>query len=105
MGRPDVFPTSTTVYYPEKCSNGYTLFTAPKKGVVLINMNGEIVRYWKGFGGFPAKMIPGGYVLGSLGTRDAADGYQDETDVTMLDWDGNVGARVLFHLCGVAAKG
>ena len=90
MGRPDVFPTSTTVYYPEKCSNGYTLFTAPKKGVVLINMNGEIVRHWKGFGGFPAKMIPGGYVLGSLGTRDAADGYQDETDVTMLDWDGNV---------------
>ena len=90
MGRPSVYPTGTTVYDPEKAYSGYTLFSAPNKGVVLINMNGEIVRCWKDFAGFPTKMIPGGYVFGSLETRAAQDAYQDQADVTMLDWDGNV---------------
>jgi hypothetical protein len=25
-------------------------------------------------------------------------------NITALDWDGNVGARMLFHMCGVFAK-
>lgn len=29
-------------------------------------------------------------MLGSLGARDSAFSYQDQTDVTQLDWDGNV---------------
>ena len=78
MGRPTIFPTGTTIYYPDKCENGYTLFCAEDHGVVLINMNGKIVRTWKEFGGFPAKMIPGGYVFGSLEIRAPQDGYQDQ---------------------------
>ena len=61
MGRPNVFPTGTTVYYPEECWNGYTLFSAPKLGVNLINMNGKIVRHWKDMYGFPPKFLPGGH--------------------------------------------
>lgn len=90
MGRPTVFPTGTTIYNPEKCASGYTLFTGPGKGVMLIDMNGRVVRHWKDFQGFPCKMIPGGHLFGSLGVRNPADAYQDQTDVTMVDFDGNV---------------
>ena len=90
MGRPTVFPTGTTIYEPEKCQSGYTLFTAPGQGVLLIDMNGKAVRFWKDFQGFPCKMLPGGHLLGSLGAREATEAYQDQEDVTMLDWDGNV---------------
>ncbi|MBC2890206.1 aryl-sulfate sulfotransferase [Gordonibacter massiliensis (ex Traore et al. 2017)] len=90
MGRPTVFPTGTTIYDPEKCQSGYTLFTGPNKGVLLINMNGKAVRYWKDFQGFPCKMIPGGHLFGHLGERDPEAAYQDQTDLTEVDWDGNV---------------
>lgn len=90
MGRPTVFPTGTTLYDPEGCQSGYTLFTGIGKGAVLINMNGKIVHFWKDFGGFPNKMLPGGHLLGSLGMRDRDAAYQDNQDVTQVDWDGNV---------------
>uniref|UniRef100_UPI0024B391EE hypothetical protein n=2 Tax=Curtanaerobium respiraculi TaxID=2949669 RepID=UPI0024B391EE len=90
MGRPTIFPTGTTIYKPEKCYSGYTLFTGPGKGVILIDMNGNCVRHWKDFQGFPCKMIPGGHLFGSLGRRANEFAYQDMTDVTMVDWDGNV---------------
>ena len=90
MGIPSVFPTGTTIYDPEKCWNGYTLMPIKKIGAVLIDMNGNVVRVWKIFHGFPNKLLPGGYVIGSLGLRDADYSYQDQTDVTQLDWDGNV---------------
>ena len=51
MGRPNVYPTGTTVYYPKECSNGYTLFDVHGKGVVLIDMNGRVVRLWENVGG------------------------------------------------------
>ena len=53
-------------------------------------MNGNVVKVWKDFQGFPNKLLKGGYVLGSLGVRDSAFSYQDQTDLTQLDWDGNV---------------
>lgn len=90
MGRPTVFPTGTTVYDPEKCQSGYTLFTGPTKGVLLINMNGKAVRYWKDFQGFPGKMIRGGHLFGHVGNRDPKAAYQDQTDLTEVDWDGNI---------------
>ena len=90
MGRPTVFPTGTTIYDPEKCYNGYKLFTGMGIGVMLIDMNGKCVRCWKGMNGFPAKMLPGGYMLASLGSRDPQHAYQDQSDVTMVDWDGNI---------------
>ena len=90
MGRPTIFPTGTTIYDPDRCWNGYTLFVGPGRGVVLIDMNGRAVRHWKDLQAFPAKMLPGGHLLGSLGARDPQAAYQDMTDVTMVDWDGNV---------------
>ena len=90
MGRPTVFPTGTTVYDPEKCQNGYTLFEGTEKGILLIDMNGKAVRFWKDFQGFPCKMIKGGHLFGSLGARDPQAAYQDMTDVTEVDWDGNI---------------
>ena len=90
MGRPTVFPTGTTVYYPEECWNGYTLFSAPELGINLINMNGKIVRHWKDMYGIPTKMLPGGHMIASRATRPAENGFQDEEDLTMVDMDGNV---------------
>ena len=90
MPMPTVFPTGTTVYDPEKCWNGYTLMPIKKIGAVLIDMNGNVVKVWKDFQGFPNKLLPGGYVMGSLGIRDSEFSYQDQTDLTQIDWDGNV---------------
>ena len=90
MGRPNVYPTSTTVYDPEKAWSGYTLFSAGGRGIVLIDMNGKIVRFWENMTGFPPKMLPGGYLIGSRGTRKGAFAYQDQQDLTMVDMDGKV---------------
>ena len=90
MGRPDVYPTGTTVYYPEEAYNGYTVFDAEGYGILLINMNGKVVRSWKNFTGFPPKILPGGHLIGTKVTRKAENGYQDMEDLTMVDMDGNV---------------
>lgn len=90
MGLPTIHPTGTTIYNPEKASNGYTIFQAHQQGALLIDMNGREVKLWKGLHGFPNKMLPGGYVLGHRGTRDNKFGYQDYVDLVQLDWDGNV---------------
>ncbi len=90
MGRPTVFPTGTTIYDPAKCQGGYTLFVGKGKGAMLVDMNGNVIRHWKDVQGMPCKMIPGGHLFGSLGMRDRDAAYQDMTDVTMIDFDGNV---------------
>ena len=90
MSTPNVYPKGTTIYDPEKAWSGYTLMPIDKKGAVLIDMNGNVVRYWKDFQGFPNKMLPGGYIMGSLGARESVYGYQDQADLTEIDWDGNV---------------
>ncbi len=90
MAAPNVYPTGTTIYDPEKCWNGYTVFTARETGVTLVDMNGNVVRMWKGLQGFPPKMLPGGYVMGHLGVRDEKYSYMDQTDLVQLDWDGNI---------------
>ena len=43
-----VYPTGTTIYKPEKCFNGYTLYPSMKPGVgaVLVDMNGNVVKSW-----------------------------------------------------------
>jgi hypothetical protein len=92
---PGVYPTGTTVYYPEKCWNGYTLFQSElhrdnSRGAVLIDMNGNVVNRWKGLDGFPNKMLPGGHVMGSTGVRNFKYGYQDMVDLVEVDWAGNV---------------
>lgn len=90
MVSPNVYPTGTINYEPDKCWNGYTVFTARQTGVTLIDMNGDVVRMWKGLHGFPPKMLPEGQVLGHLGIRDMRYGYQDQTDLVQLNWEGEI---------------
>ena len=90
-----IYPTGTTIYNPEKCWNGYTLFQATLNqknsvGAILIDMNGNIVNRWKGLDGFPNKMLPGGSVMGGTGVRDFKYGAQDMLDLVQVDWDGNI---------------
>ncbi len=90
-----IYPTGTTIYDPEKCWNGYTIFQATmfrgnEVGAVLIDMNGNVVNQWKGLDGIPNKMLPGGYVMGNSGTRNPKYGSQDQLDVIQVDWDGNI---------------
>lgn len=85
-----IYPTGTTIYNPEKAWNGYTLMPVPKVGAVLVDMNGNVVKVWKDLQGFPNKLLPGGYCMGSLGLRDSDYSYQDQTDLAQVDWDGNV---------------
>ena len=62
MGYPTVFPTGVLVYNKEKAYNGYTIYPSAK-GALLIDMNGNEVNLWAGLGGFPNKILPGGYVM------------------------------------------
>lgn len=92
---PTIYPTGTTIYYPEKCWNGYTLFQAELNrkngwGAVLIDMNGNVVNRWKGLDGMPNKMLPGGHIIGSTEVRNYKYGFQDMIDVVEADWDGNI---------------
>lgn len=90
-----VYPTGTTIYNPEKCWNGYTLYQATTfrsmdVGAILIDMNGNVVNQWKGFDGSPNKMLPGGYIMGSTRVRNPKYGFQDMVDIVQVDWDGNI---------------
>jgi len=85
-----IYPTGTTIYNPDKCWSGYTVFIARETGIALVNMNGETVHLWKGLHGFPAKLLPGGHVMGSLGVRPPKFGYMDQTDVVQVDWNGEI---------------
>ena len=111
MGYPSVYPTGTTIYEPEKCWNGYTIFPAKDAGAALIDMNGNNLKLWKGLEGFPAKLLPGGYVMGSTGPRNPKYGYQDLLDLVQVDWDGNIvwsypkaGMHHDFQILGSIAK-
>ncbi len=90
MSAPNVYPTGTTIYNPDKCCNGFTVYPAKQTGISVVDMNGNVVRLWKGLQGFPPKLLPGGFVMGSLGVRDKKFGHQDQTDLVQLDWEGNI---------------
>ena len=89
MGHPTIYPTGVTVYNKEKAYNGYTIYPSAK-GALLINMNGDEVQLWAGLGGFPNKIFPGGYVLGTTGERDGKHAFQDQLDLVQVDWEGNI---------------
>lgn len=99
-----IYPTGTTIYDPEKCWNGYTvyqsdMFQCNRGRAVLIDMNGNTVNQWKGLDGFPNKMLPGGYIMGSTGMRNAKYGLQDMADLVQVDWDGNIVWRFNKYEC------
>ena len=89
MGYPSVFPTGTILYDKEKAWNGYTIFPSGR-GALLLDMNGNEVQRWAGLGGFPNKILPGGYVMGTTGTRSGKYAYQDQIDLVQVDWEGKI---------------
>lgn len=89
MGHPTIYPTGVTVYNKDKAFNGYTIYPS-SKGALLIDMNGREVKLWKGLEGFPNKLLPGGQVFGSSGTRNPKFGMQDQVDLLQVDWNGNI---------------
>ena len=46
MTYPSVYPTGATVFQPDQCWSGYTIFQAKELGALLIDMNGREVRLW-----------------------------------------------------------
>ena len=90
MGSPTIYPTGVTIYDPEKCFNGYTLYDVEKVGTVLVDMNGCEVKIWDKLRGFPCKLLKGGQVFGQTGERNERFGYQDDVDLVQVDWDGNI---------------
>ena len=54
---PTVYPTGTTIYRPEKAWSGYTLHPNPD-GAVLIDMNRNVVKQWKGLDGMHVEPTP-----------------------------------------------
>ncbi|MFP3040459.1 aryl-sulfate sulfotransferase [Treponema primitia] len=89
MGHPRIYPTGTTLYNADTAWSGYTIFPSAK-GALLIDMRGNEVQLWAGLDGFPNKILPGGYVFGSSGSRAPQYGYQDQLDLLQVDWDGNI---------------
>ena len=89
-----VFPTGTTIYKPEKCFNGYTLYPSmkPGEGAILIDMNGNPVRTWPKFDSFMVDLLPGGTILG--GQTGRVSKIYNHTwgadDVVQEAWDGGV---------------
>ncbi|MFV0436445.1 MAG: aryl-sulfate sulfotransferase [Desulfopila sp.] len=99
---PTVFPHGTTIYNPEKCFNGFTVFgtEVDAEGTVLIDMNGNVVKQWKDIcqAEHPPKMLKGGYLAGSR--RPAPDkkgrvwGDDSSTDLVVVDWEGKDVRRI-----------
>ncbi len=89
MAFPSIYPTGVTLYDKDKTFNGYTVYPSTK-GALVIDMNGNEVKLWAGLDGFPNKLLPGGYVVGSTGKRSPKRGYQDQLDLVQVDWAGNI---------------
>jgi hypothetical protein len=92
---PSVYPTGVTIFNPQKCWTGYTVFTLSLSQKsdpwsVLVDMNGNIVNRWHKLFGMPSKILPGGYIMGNTGIRDRKYGFQDMIDLVQVDWKGNI---------------
>jgi hypothetical protein len=90
---PTVYPTGTTIYEPDRCWNGYTVFqTETRAGALLIDMNGNVLRDWKHIVGFPVTILPGGQVMGGTVGRVTKEytHHLGSDDLVQEDWQGRV---------------
>ena len=86
-----VYPTGTTIYDPDRSWNGFTVLS-PLAGpaVLLIDMNGNVVKRWEGFNnsaGGPARVFPGGVVMAANGARPP---HQESLELVRQDFAGTV---------------
>ncbi|MDR1943852.1 MAG: aryl-sulfate sulfotransferase [Synergistaceae bacterium] len=89
MGHPRIYPTGTTYYNADEAYSGYTVFPSAK-GALLIDMRGNEVQLWAGLFGYPNKILPGGYILGSPGVRDPKRAHLEQLALIQVDWNGKV---------------
>lgn len=95
---PTVFPHGTTIYKPEKCWGGFTVFATEceGEGSVLIDMNGNIVKQWKEMSNLehPVKMLKGGFIMGATRKSPEMKGrtYDDKmsADLSVMDFNGKI---------------
>ena len=81
-----IHPKGTTIYKPEKCFGGYTLFpygVDGGPGAVLVDMNGRIAHEWRLEGRIPrVRLLENGHLLVLVGGQEG--GGQE------YDWEGNL---------------
>jgi hypothetical protein len=55
-------------------------------------MRGTVVKHWENVcdDEHPAKILPGGHVMGATGNRGRLFGDEDSNDLSVVDWDGNI---------------
>ena len=95
---PTVFPHGVTIYKPEKCQSGFTVFGVETagQGCVLIDMNGNVVKEWKNVSELehPTKILRGGYVMGATRQKPEMKGrtYGDpmSADLSICDFNGKI---------------
>jgi hypothetical protein len=91
MAAPSVYPTGTTIYDPERSFSGFTVLSPlGEQAVVVIDMNGNVVKQWEGYvnsAGGPARILPGGQVIGAVGSNPPK---QESLALEQRDFDGNV---------------
>jgi hypothetical protein len=86
-----VYPTGTTIYDPDRAWSGYTVLSPlATPAVVVIDMNGNVVKRWEGYNnsaGGPARVLPGGFVVAAGGARPP---HQEALELIQQDFAGNV---------------
>jgi len=89
VAAPSVYPVGTTIYAPAETWNGYTVLSLLREpGVLVIDMNGRVVKQWEGFNssaGGPVRILPGGEVIGAAGARP---GHQESLQLVQKDFSG-----------------
>ncbi len=87
---PSVYPTGVTIYDPARTWNGYTVLSPlATEAVLVIDMNGNVVKRWDGFNnsaGGPARVLPGGGVIAASGARPP---NQESLELVQRDFAGN----------------
>jgi hypothetical protein len=88
---PSVYPTGVTIYDPARTWNGYTVLSPlATQAVLVIDMNGNVVKRWDGFNnsaGGPARVLPGGGVIAASGARPP---FQESLELVQRDFAGNL---------------
>ena len=88
---PSVYPTGVTIYDPARTWNGFTVLSPlATEAVIVIDMNGNVVKRWDGFNnsaGGPARILPGGGVISASGARPP---NQESLELVQKDFDGKV---------------
>ncbi|HEX4997075.1 MAG TPA: aryl-sulfate sulfotransferase [Terriglobia bacterium] len=86
-----VYPTGTTIYDPSQTWNGYTVLSPlGTQAVVVIDMNGRVVKQWEGFvnsAGGPARVFPNGIAMAANGSNPPR---QESLELVQRDFDGRV---------------